>query len=84
MQKGFSLLFLCGMLRQDLKGEECSVVRNRAGLLYGIRLPAGIPKAVQILQQPECCFSLRCEHLVKDIARTNLALLSAIGNERGW
>lgn len=72
------------MLRQDLRDEECSVVRNRAGLLCGVRLPADIPKAVQILQQPECCFSLRCERLVKDITRTNLALPSAIGNERGW
>lgn len=54
------------------------------GLKYGTRLSAAIPKAAQILQQPGCCFPLRCEHLVKDIARTNLALLSAKGNERGW
>lgn len=71
---------MCGMLRQDLKGEECSVIRNRTG----VRLSAGIPTAVQILQQPECCFPLRCEHLVRDITRTNLVLLSAVGNERGW
>lgn len=53
------------------------------GLKYH-SLSAVFPKPVKILQQPACCFSSRCEHLAKDVTRANSALLSAIGNERGW
>lgn len=54
------------------------------GLKHEFKLWAGIPKTVKVLQQPACCFSLRCEQLAKGITRTNLALLSAVGYERGW
>lgn len=86
MQKWFFLHFLSGILRQDLKGEKCSVVRNRAGLEVWDQAVSWYSQSCsqKILQQPECCFPLRCEHLVTDIARTNLALLSALGNEREW
>lgn len=55
MQEG-SWGFLYDMLRQDLKGEECSVVRNRAGLEVWHQAVSSIPKAAQIFSSLDAVF----------------------------
>lgn len=50
------------------------------GLRYELRLLAGVPTAVKILQQHALCCSLSCEHLAKGIPKSNFFLLRGVGN----
>lgn len=52
----------------------------RKSLKYELRLLAGVPKAVKVLQQLALYFSLSCEHLAKDISKSYLVLFSGVGS----